>query len=30
MQKVVEGDAEQEIGKDMKTGQLTMQLGILR
>ncbi|XP_046530443.1 glutamine-rich protein 2 [Equus quagga] len=30
MQKVLEGDAEQEIGKDMKTGQLTMQLGILR
>ncbi|KAF5921052.1 hypothetical protein HPG69_010856 [Diceros bicornis minor] len=30
MQKVLEGDGEQEIGKEMKTSQLSLQLGILR
>ncbi|XP_027968232.1 glutamine-rich protein 2 [Eumetopias jubatus] len=30
VQRILEGNGEQEIGKDMKTGQLSLQLGILR
>uniref|UniRef100_A0A8C0PL79 DUF4795 domain-containing protein n=1 Tax=Canis lupus familiaris TaxID=9615 RepID=A0A8C0PL79_CANLF len=30
MQRILEGDGEQEIGKEMKDGQLSLQLGILR
>ncbi|XP_073742095.1 glutamine-rich protein 2 isoform X14 [Callorhinus ursinus] len=30
VQRILQGDGEQEIGKDMKTGQLSLQLGILR